>query len=84
MAPAKNHIRCVWQRLDMQETRGLHLEEGGSIHIPSPSPVSPPRDTLAAPQAWSVELRRGCRDGSVGLSSALQPLVGQNSSVLGF
>lgn len=33
----------VWQRLDMQEIRGLHLEEGGSIHIPSPFSCLPPQ-----------------------------------------
>lgn len=88
-APAKNHIRCVWQRLDMRETRGLDLEEGGSI--PSPPPrLPPPRDPFAG--VWPVpglehRAPRGMRgwEREVELSPASFCVgVGGNSSVPGF
>ena len=88
-APAKNHIRCVWQRLDMRETRGLDLEEGGSI--PSPRlarhpPPGTPRRGPASPGAGSRDVGMGGMRGWEH-EAELGPLsrcAGRNSSVLGF
>lgn len=86
-APAKNHIRCVWQRLDMRETRGLDLEEGGSIPSLSPcppAPQGPPRWGLASIEDGALGGMRGWEQ-EVGLSPAsLCAGVVLNSSMLGY
>lgn len=86
-APAKNHIRCVWQRLDMRETRGLDLEEGGSIPSPSPCPPAP-----RGPPHWGLaSIEDGAPRGMRGweLEAGLSPAslcvgVVLNSSMLGY
>lgn len=75
-APAKNHIRCV---AASRHARDQRPSSGGRRLHPHPFPL-----LLSTPPGTPLQLQRGCRDGSVGLSSALHPLMGQNTSVLGF